>query len=323
MCTAITFKTKQHYFGRNLDLEYHYDEKITITPRNFPIKFRNEEAIKSHPAIIGMATICDNYPLYYDAMNELGLAIAGLNFPGNACFLPQKEAYYNIASFEFILWILSKCKNVEDAINLLKSTNITDEAFSDDFFPTPLHFMIADKKRSITVEPLFSGLKIYENEIGVLTNNPTFDMQLFNLNNYINLSNATPKQTFSKAFKGTIYSSGMGGLGLPGDLSSMSRFVRAAFTKQNSECLEDENSSITQFFHILSSVAFTRGTVKVNNSPEITIYSSCLNQDRGIYYYTTYENRQISSINLYSTDLSGANLVTFTPISKQSIKKQN
>ena len=88
MCTAITYKTKHHYFGRNLDLEVSYGEKVTITPRNFPFHFRKVKDLKYHYAMIGVATVVDNVPLYYDATNEKGLSMAGLNFPGNADYKP-------------------------------------------------------------------------------------------------------------------------------------------------------------------------------------------------------------------------------------------
>ena len=79
MCTAATYKTKGFYFGRTLDYEFSYGEEITVAPRNFPFEFRHTGICQSHYAIIGMAHVANNYPLYYDAMNEKGLCMAGLN----------------------------------------------------------------------------------------------------------------------------------------------------------------------------------------------------------------------------------------------------
>lgn len=84
MCTAATYKTKDFYFGRTLDYEFSYGDEITVTPRNYAFDFRHTSACTSHYAIIGMAHIVGNYPLYYDAINEKGLGMAGLNFVGNA-----------------------------------------------------------------------------------------------------------------------------------------------------------------------------------------------------------------------------------------------
>ena len=324
MCTAITYNTKDHYFGRNLDLEFSYNETVTITPRNYPFKFRKVDDINKHYAIIGMAYVSDNYPLYYDAINEKGLGMAGLNFPNNADYKEEKEDKNNIAPFEFIPYILSQCSNVEEARKLLSKINITKINFSEQLEASPLHWIISDKEFSITVESVKDGLKIYDNPVGVLTNNPTFDMQMFNLNNYMNLSTEEPVNNFSKKLNLDIYSRGMGAIGLPGDLSSASRFVKATFTKMNSISGDSESESISQFFQILGSVNQQRGCVHMGeNKYEITIYSSCCNMDKGIYYYTTYENSQITKIDMFKENLDGKELINYNLIKGQQIYMQN
>ena len=324
MCTAVTYTTKNHYFGRNLDLEYSYKETITITPRNYEFKFRQVENIKNHYAIIGMAYVADNYPLYYDAINEKGLGMAGLNFPVNADYKEIEEGKDNIAPFEFIPYILSQCSNIEEAIKLLKNINIANINFSKELPVSPLHWIIADTKKSITVESVKEGLKIYDNPVGILTNNPTFDIQLFNLNNYMNLSTEPPINNFSKDLNLEEYSRGMGAIGLPGDLSSASRFVKATFTKMNSKSGDSESESISQFFHILESVYQQRGCVHMGEGKyEITIYSSCCNMDKGIYYYTTYENNQISAIDMFKENLDSSELTNYDLIKGQQIFMQN
>ncbi len=324
MCTAITYKTNDHYFGRNLDLEYSYKETVTITPRNYEFRFRKVDDIKSHYAMIGMAYVQDEYPLYYDAVNEKGLGMAGLNFPGNAFYNELREDKDNVAPFEFIPYILSSCVTIEEAKEKLKNINLANINYSDNLPVSPLHWIIADKEKSITVESTKDGLKIYDNPVGVLTNNPTFNIHMFNLNNYMNLSVEQAVNNFSKDLQLEPYSRGMGAMGLPGDLSSASRFVKAVFTKINSKSGESESESISQFFHILGSVYQQRGCVHMgNNQYEITIYSSCINQDKGIYYYTTYENSQITGIDMYKEDLDSSKLINYELIKGQQIKMQN
>ncbi len=324
MCTAVTYSTNDHYFGRNLDLEYSYKETVTITPRNYEFNFRKVGAIKNHYAIIGMAYVANDYPLYYDAINEKGLGMAGLNFPENADYKEIEEGKNNIAPFEFIPYILSQCSNIEEAKNLLQNMNIAKINFSEELPASPLHWIIADKEKSITVESVKSGLKVYDNPVGVLTNNPTFDIHLFNLNNYMSLSTEQPENNFSKDLNLETYSRGMGGMGLPGDLSSASRFVKATFTKMNSKSGSSESESISQFFHILESVYQQRGLVHMGKGQyEITIYSSCCNMDKGIYYYLTYENSQITGINMYKENLDGNNLINYDLIKGQQIFMQN
>ena len=324
MCTAVTYSTNDHYFGRNLDLEYSYKETVTITPRNYEFNFRKVEPIKNHYAIIGMAYVANDYPLYYDAINEKGLGMAGLNFPGNADYKEIEEEKNNIAPFEFIPYILSQCSNIEEAKNLLQNMNIAKINFSEELPASPLHWIIADKEKSITVESVKSGLKVYDNPVGVLTNNPTFDIHLFNLNNYMSLSTEQPENNFSKNLNLETYSRGMGGMGLPGDLSSASRFVKVTFTKMNSKSGSSESESISQFFHILESVYQQRGLVHMGKGQyEITIYSSCCNMDKGIYYYLTYENSQITAIDMYKENLDGNNLISYDLIKGQQIFMQN
>ena len=108
MCTAATYRTKDHYFGRNLDYEFAYNQTVTVTPRNYPFVFRRMGEMKSHYAMIGMAFVQQNYPLYYDATNEKGLSMAGLNFPVNADYKPEAEGLDNITPFELIPWIMRK-----------------------------------------------------------------------------------------------------------------------------------------------------------------------------------------------------------------------
>ena len=324
MCTAITYQTKDHYFGRTLDYEISYGEKIVITPRNYRFHFREVQSLEQHYAIIGMALIIDNSPLYYDATNEHGLSAAGLNFPGNAFYKEIMNGKENIASFELIPWILGQCKNLNEAKEKLKSMNLVNLDYSKQLPATPLHWMFADKEKSMVVEATESGLHIYDNPVGVLTNNPTFDMQLFYLNNFMSMSVDSPVNHWPKGLLLKTYSRGMGAMGLPGDLSSMSRFVRAAFTKMHSVSGTSESESVSQFFHILGSVTQQRGCVRLENGTyEKTIYTSCCNMDQGIYYYTTYENHQICAVDMYEENLDCCDLIAYPLVDGEQIFWQN
>ena len=321
MCTAVTYSTKDHYFGRNLDLEFSYHEEVVVAPRNFPLLLRKCKSICSHYAMIGMAFVVDDFPLYYDAANEKGLSMAGLNFPGYAHYNEVDPGAVNITPFEFIPWILGQCASVEEARRLLSEVNLVNINFSQELPLSPLHWMIADQRESVVVESVKDGLRIYDNPVGVMTNNPTFDIQLFNLNNYMNLSPEPVKNTFSKELKLDDYSRGMGAMGLPGDLSSASRFVKVSFTRMNSVSGDSEEESVSQFFHILGSVEQQRGCVHLGGDKyEITIYSSCCNMDKGIYYYKTYENSQITAVDMHRTDLDGSRLTKYPLRKTQQIR---
>lgn len=311
MCTAISITAGDNYFGRNLDYECSFGEKVTVTPRNYKFTFTNGSKTEKHYAIIGMALTKNEYPLYFDAMNEKGLSMAGLRFADNAAYNKEFEGKDNIASFEFISYILAKCKNVNEAERVIENINITDRSFDVELKPSPLHWLIADKEKAITVEQTERGIRIFDNPFGVLTNNPPFDMQLHNIRNYLMLSSEEPKNSFAEKVDLTPYSRGMGAIGLPGDLSSMSRFVKTCFLCANSVFGESEQEKVSHFLHILYSVYQLRGVVKVGKDYEITHYTSCCNSDKGIYYYTTYGNSEIKSVKLYDNNLNESRLIIF------------
>ncbi|MDE6593221.1 MAG: choloylglycine hydrolase [Oscillospiraceae bacterium] len=289
MCTAATYNSKDFYFGRTLDYEFSYGDSIVIMPRNFPLVFRSMGRMENHYAMIGMAHVEDGCPLFYDAVNEKGLGMAGLNFVGNAFYRDKEAGKDNVSQFEFISWILSQCDSVGAARALLERINIDNEQFNERLPAAQLHWIIADKDGAITVESVREGLRVYDNPAGVLTNNPPFDMQMMNLNNYMGLSPKDPENSFSDKLNLSRYSRGMGGMGLPGDLSSQSRFVRVAFVKMNSVSGESEKESVSQFFHILNSVDQQRGCCDVGGGKCFLLYYSiCLNQNSGKFLYRCF-----------------------------------
>lgn len=310
MCTCITYTNKDFYFGRNLDLDCSFGETVTITPRSFPFIFRKAERQDHHYAMIGMASANDSFPLYAEAVNEKGLAMAGLNFPGNAFYQQPDGKGLEIASFEVIAWLLGKCASVTEAEEYLNEMKIVDLAFSDQMPPAPLHWMLADRERCLVLEAVRDGLKIYENPFGVLTNNPPFEYHRMNMNNYMNLTAESPQNRFADRLDLKPYAQGMGALGLPGDASSASRFVRAVFLKWNSVAPEEEKANVSQFFHILDSVAMVRGSVVTEQGTyDITTYSCCANTRTGVYYYKTYDDSRVRAVDMHETDLDGNVLI--------------
>lgn len=324
MCTAATYQTKDFYFGRTLDNEFSYGDEVTITPRNYVFNFREKGNLETHYAMIGMAHVSENYPLYYDAVNEKGLGMAGLNFIGNAYYEEKIEGKDNIAQFEFIPWILSQCATVEEARDWMKKINIVNTPFNHKLPVAQLHWILCDSKEVITIEAVKEGVKIYENPVGVLTNNPPFEQQMFALNNYRHVSTKERKNTFASGLDLQTYSRGMGAIGLPGDLSSQSRFIRATFVKMNSISAHTEKESVSQFFHILNSVDQQRGCCDLGDGKyEMTIFTSCCNTNKGIYYYTTYDNHQITAVDMNKDNLASKGLIRYPTIKEEQIKIQN
>lgn len=311
MCTAVSIKMREHYFGRNLDMEYSLNESVVITPRHFPLCFRRAEKFTEHLAFIGTAIVEDGTPLYFDGTNEKGLSVAALRF-AEACYKKEELGKDNIASYEFIPWILCQCESINEAKKLLRHTNITDFSFSKKYQATPLHWMISDSKSSLTVEAAEDEIRIHENPVGVLTNSPDFSWHMFNLNNFMHLTENPPKNRLSGSFELKPYSRGMGAMGMPGDLSSASRFVRASFMKEKILKKNNERKSVGQFFHVLDSVCQQKGAVKLPDGKyEYTVYSSCCNTDSGVYYYKTYYDSSIRAVDMYKENLDSAVLYIY------------
>lgn len=316
-----------HYFGRNLDLELSYGQQVVITPQNDPFKFHEVDDLNHHYALIGVAAVVDDYPLYFDAANDHGLAMGGLNYPDNAYYADSVSGKDNIASFELIPWVLGQCANVDEAKQLLTNVNVTNRQFSEQLPPSPLHWLIADKSKAIVLESDRDGVHVYDNPVGVLTNNPQFPKQLFNLNNYRTLSADTLPNTFSAKVSMNDYSRGLGSRNLPGGMDSENRFVRATFNKYNASWDQhDEVANVTELFHVMHSVEQQSGLDQVATNPvkfEYTIYTVGYNLDQGLLYYTTYTNNQINLVDMNKVDLQGDHLTAYPFLNDQSINHVN
>lgn len=323
MCTAVSFNKNGSFFGRNLDLEYSIGEKITVMPRNFPLEFQRKPTLEHHFAAIGAAHIAGGYPLFYDGINEHGVFAAALNFPKSAVYFSGKPGMENVASFEIIPLVLSSCSSLTEIKKILENVNVLSTDFSKILKSTPLHWFFGDKTGSITVESVETGLKIYENPVGVLTNEPPFEFQKLRLSELCGISAEESENRFSENLILKPFSRGSGALGLPGDFSSCSRFVKAAFGKENAVS-ETAEESVSQVFHILESVSMIKGCVRLTDGKlEKTVYSACADGENGVYYYKTYGNSRISAVSMKKENLDAAELVSYPFKTGQDIFLQN
>ncbi len=290
MCTAITYSSDSFYFGRTLDVSSTFGENIIICPRNFKISFRHAGVKEGHFAIIGIGTVRDNFPLYYDATNEKGLCAAALNFVESARYNEAKEGVLNLAHFEVILYLLSVCQSVSEVMRVLPTLNITNERFSDALPLAKLHWLLADRDSSIVLESTENGLKWHENIYGVLTNEPPFPAQCEIL-----------KSKEADGFS----------------LESSARFIHANKAKQSAKD-GDGISSVSRFFHIMERVSQIG-----SGEEERTAYTSCADAQNGIYYYTTYGCRSICAANMHREGLCERTLSVYPLRQKENIIMQN
>ncbi|MBQ6819716.1 MAG: choloylglycine hydrolase [Clostridium sp.] len=329
MCTALSINTVKgnYFFGRNMDLAYFFNQSVMIIPKSY--EFRDlvtGNMVTNKRAIICMGTVIDNHPSIADGMNENGLAAAGLNFAGYAYFEKEPvEGKINIAPYDFIPWVLSNHDTVEEVKENISNIELVDVPINEKTPCPTLHWMISDKSgNSIVVEKTKEKLTYYNNPVGVLTNNPTFDWHLTNLNEYIYLTPNSPKDTEWSSQELTPLGIGAGTLGIPGDFASVSRFVRAAYIRANEPIIDNDINAVTQFFHMLDYVKMIRGGVMTKEGLEdLTLYSSCMDQEKGVYYYKTYGNNRINAVDMKKENLEGKELKIFEYKNNQDINYQN
>lgn len=317
MCTGLALETKDglHLFGRNMDIEYSFNQSIIFIPRNFKcVNKSNKKELTTKYAVLGMGTIFDDYPTFADGMNEKGLGCAGLNFPVYVSYSKEDiEGKTNIPVYNFLLWVLANFSSVEEVKEALKNANIVDIPISENIPNTTLHWMISDiTGKSIVVEQTKEKLNVFDNNIGVLTNSPTFDWHVANLNQYVGLRyNQVPEFKLGDQSL-TALGQGTGLVGLPGDFTPASRFIRVAFLRDAMIKNDKDSIELIEFFHILNNVAMVRGSTRtVEEKSDLTQYTSCMCLEKGIYYYNTYENNQINAIDMNKENLDGNEIKTY------------
>lgn len=329
MCSGLTLITKEgnHLFGRNMDIEFQFGQSVGIIPRNFAYKnMATKETIKTKFAIVAMMTVMENHPLLADGMNEKGLAIAGLNFPGYSYLEKEmSDNKFNIPCHDFMLWILSNFETLEEVKDALPKVNLLDVQINDKTPNPTLHYLISDKSgKSIVFEKTKEGMKIFDNPVGVLGNNPTFDWHLTNLRQYISIDTKQPENIKWSDLELKSLGQGSGGLGLPGDFSAPSRFVRIAAARHFAMENAKDSLTIADFFNILGHVAMIRGSVCTKgNLNDMTVYSSCMDLENSTYYYRTYDNPSLSAIKLNDSNLEGDSIKLFPYNNELTAKFEN
>ena len=273
MCTSVFLKSG--FFGRTLDYETSFGEEILFSPRG---GFRFGQADNRY-SMIGVGVMRGSTPMYFDGMNEFSLCAAALNFPG--------EAHYSdgegIPSGELVGFVLGFCRTTDEAKSAIENLGIVN---SKEF--SPLHWMIADRRSAIVVESTKDGLFIHENRLGILTNSPGFNSQLAHLSDFSGLS------------PHSLTVRGDGAMGLPGDFSSTSRFVRGAFMLENSASDGRPRGELCRIIHILDSLSVPLG-VTLSEKGELisTRYTSTMDMDGLTYYYKTYDGLNLKSVRLH------------------------
>ena len=330
MCTAITLKTSEnhHLVGRNFDIHPMNDLSVALVPREFEYVNRvTNEEMKTKYAVLGMGLFYENHILFCDGVNEKGLSCLMLQLSKFSTWSHKiRKDKVNIAPYDVAFWVLSNFSTISELMEDFKQLNIVALPDDQTALSTEIHWLVSDTSgQSIVIERTRDKLTVYNNKVGVLANSPTFDWHLNNLDCYINVKSEQPEETKWGQQMLSPYSNGFGTIGLPGDFSSPSRFVKAAFLRNHVNVGEGDESAISECFHILDNFVVPRGVVETPKRKEchLTKYSACLCLETQLYYYKTSSNQQIQVIDLNKENLDAKGLKLFPYPTRLTVHDQN
>jgi choloylglycine hydrolase len=319
-CTGIQLKSQDNAYvsGRTLEFGIPINTVIDIIPRNYAFTGTLPDGssgmkYKSKYGAVGGSL--DNGVEVQDGMNEAGLSVGAFYFPGYAGYaaVTSKNKNKALSPLQFPTWILTQFATIDQVKAALNNVAIVPTVYQAWGLVPPLHYIVYDKTgASIVIEPLNGKLVVYNNPMGVFTNSPTFDWHMTNLRNYINLSPINVSPVAVSGMELSQFSQGSGMHGLPGDFTSPSRFVRAAFYTATAIPAPNASQEVLNVFHILNQFDIPMGAVRdVQNgkmAPEYTMITIVRDPQNLDYYFKSYQNQSINVIHLSSFDLNAPNI---------------
>lgn len=309
-CTGVLLKAADQSVisGRTLEFGQNLELKATFVPRNITFTASTPQGnglrYKSKFSAVGIS--CFNDPAIMDGINEAGLVAGAFYFPNFAEYTAVTNSNQNVAlsPVDFVNWMLTQFSNIEDLQQALSSVVIVPTVYSSwGPTPPPMHYIVYDKTgKSIVIEPTDSSLVVYQNPLGTITNSPTFDWHLTNLSNYINLYPYNLAPISFSGFEIQSLGQGSGMLGLPGDFTPPSRFVRAAFFSNYAFYPQNAGSLVGEIFHLLNQFDIPKGVVRSKDNGkvnyDITYITTAKSPSNLRYYYKTNEQQVINYIDL-------------------------
>lgn len=327
-CTGLKLETKDGsvVHGRTLEFGVVVDTSVAFIPRGhaFTATTPDGNGMTYTSKYAALGAIAYNTIGLMDGINEEGLAIGMFYFPGYAGYTPttKENISKSLSSIDFSNWILTQFRSVDEVKKGIKDVVIAPTIYKSwGSTPAPFHYIVYEKSgASIVIEPIDGKLVVYDNPLGVFTNSPTFDWHMTNLNNYINLSpnNAPPIK-----FDGLTFSSfgqGSGMVGLPGDFTPPSRFVRAAFFSRTATPVENANEGIAQTFHLLNQFDIPVGIARQVEGgvtyTDYTLVTVARDPTNLKYYFKTYEDQNVRMVDMNNFDKEGKEILTISTVGK-------
>jgi choloylglycine hydrolase len=331
-CTGIRLTAKDGtiVYARTLELGGDLDSSILIVPHGYA--FRGETPMgtpgfrwTTKYAFVGPNA--EGLPFVCDGMNEKGLAVGCFLFPGTAGYqkIDAANAAHAIASHQVALYLLGTCATVKEAVAAIEEVRVGLVAQGLPSSLLQLHYAVNDAEgHSAVIEYIGGQLRVHDNPLGVITNSPSFDWHQTNLRNYVNLTpnNVMPVEESGMTFIGLGQGTGM--LGLPGDFTPPSRFVRAVAFTQSAAACDTAEQSVQQAFHLLNQFDLPRGSIRAKDNGktalEYTNWTTAADLKHLRYYFNTYQSRVLRMVDLNRLDLDAKKLKTISMGQTESIE---
>ncbi len=331
-CTGITIKPRDGstIFARTLEFAVDIKSSIIVVPRG---KAYAGTAPGDKPGlgwitkygIVGANGF--DMPVTVDGLNEKGLQVGLFYFPGFARYqeIKPQDAGKALAPWELGVFLLGTCTDVKEAVAAAQDVRVGEVVQKDMGFVPGVHAIVTDASgKSVVLEYVGGELKVHANPLGVLTNSPTFDWHMTNLSNYVNLtvSNVPRLDVAGTELRGFGQGSGM--LGIPGDFTPPSRFVRAVAFSKSALPVETAREGILQAFHILNQFDIPKGAARgLEHGKEVadyTLWTSASDLKNLRYYFRTYDNSRIRMIDLKAVDFDAKEIRTISIQGEEQIE---
>jgi len=331
-CTGITIKPRDGaiVFGRTLEFGMDLKSEILVIPRGMAYVGSTPSGApglgwSSKYAMVGANAF--GLPIMMDGLNERGLHVGLFYFPGFAKYheVGAEAAGKSLAPWELGVYLLGTCGDVKEAAAAAERVLVGPVVQKEMGIVPPVHYVATDATgRSIVIEHVDGVTKVHDNPLGVMSNSPTFDWHMTNLSNYVTLSEKTAAKVdlAGREIKGLGQGSGM--LGLPGDFTPPSRFVRATAFSKSAVAVDDARAGVLQAFHILNQFDIPKGSTREvdhgQSIAEYTIWTSAADLKNLRYHFRTYENSAIRLVDLKRFDLDAKQTVVIPTTGEERIE---
>ena len=334
-CTGISLSATDGtvVYARTLEFATNLESDAIVVPRGYERAGATPDGKDGLKWTVKYAAVGANgmgQPYLFDGLNEKGLSGGLFYFPGTAVYPPYDAAQANrtLAAWQLNSWILENFATVEEVKANLDKIVVPSEVFKPMGIVLPVHFVVHDASgKCIVIEPTGGRLKVYDNPLGTITNAPEFDWHITNLRNYVNLAatDGGPARLGPVTLQPLGQGSGM--LGLPGDFTPPSRFVRAAFFSKSEYRTATGRETVLQAFHILNNFDIPLGSVRDSdkdahgNPPaDYTQWTAASDLVAKCYYFKTYENNRIRMIPLMKMELDAEEIRTISMKGREEVE---